>query len=109
MHIPGFLKSYRLWGITGLSLVMYILVVDVFGNVDISGFLPIKLATSIQAHWPELPFFTVKKTTSSDGKTREIYYTVPSRQLTAHEIAQLEANKKEPKPTSPPVPSATAQ
>ena len=109
MRIPGILKSYRLWGITGLSLVMYILVVGVFGNMDISGFLPIKLATSIQAHWPDLPFFTVKKEISSDGKSQEIYYTVPTRQLTAREIAQLEANKKEKKPTSLPTPSPAAQ
>jgi len=108
MHVPAILRSTRLWGITGLSLVAYILVVDVFGNVDISGLLPVKLATSIQMHWPDLPFFSVQKKTSNGGKTQEVFYTVPTRQLTAREIAQLEAARKQPKPTAPPKPSAAA-
>jgi len=102
MRVPAFFKSYRLWGITGLSVVAYGLVIGVFGNTDISGYLPIKLATSIQTHWPELPFFSVKREIFPNGKGQETYYTVPTRQITARELAQLEAGKKETKPTSSP-------
>jgi len=102
MRIPAFLKSYRLWGITGLSIAAYTLVIGVFGNTDISGYLPVKLAASIQEHWPELPFFSVSKEISSDGKKQEIYYTVPTRQITAQELARLDANKKNLKPTASP-------
>lgn len=109
MRLPAFLKSPRLWGITGLSLALYILVVGVFGNVDISGLLPIKLATSIQTYWPDLPFFTMEKHSIDNGKSEEVFYTVPTRQLTAREIAQLEAAGKKTKPASPPAPSAAAR
>src|SRR5271168_2679100 len=109
MRLPAFLRSPRLWGITGLSLVAYVLVFDVFGNIDISGLLPIKLATSIQREWPDLPFFSVEKETINHGKSQEVYYTVPTRQLTAQEIAQLEAQGQQPKPTVAPTPAAAAR
>ena len=80
-------------GITGIFLVGYIVVIGIFGNVDISGLLPIKLATSIQNAWPRMPFFTVEQQPIDGGKGREIYYTVPTRQFTPQELARME-NKK---------------
>jgi hypothetical protein len=80
---------YRCMGIAGLFLLGYIVVIGVFGRIDISGLLPIKLATSIQTHWPDLPFFTVEKQSVDGGKGQEIYYTVPTRQLTPKEVAQI--------------------
>jgi hypothetical protein len=109
MRIPAFFKSYRLWGIAGLSLALYVLVIGVFGNIDISGFLPVKLATSIQMEWPDLPFFSVEKHSINNGRNQETYYTVPTRLLTPQEIAQFKAGKKEAKPISSPAPVAAAQ
>ncbi len=109
MRVPAIFKSYRFWGIPALSLAMYGLVIGVFGNMDISGFLPMKLATSIAVHWPEMPFFAVSKGIAPDGKSHETYYTVPTRQLTARELALFEAEKKKPKPTSQPAPSPAAR
>ena len=82
---------YRLMGITGLFLLGYIVVIGIFGNVDISPLLPTQLASSIQTHWPDLPFFAVQKQRLDDGNGQEIYYTVPTRQLTPQEIAKLKA------------------
>ncbi len=98
---------YRFMGISGLFLLGYIVVIGIFGNVNINPILPTKLASSIQAHWPNLPFFAVQKQSLDNGKEQEIYYTVPTRQLTPQEIAQLKATGPEPKgattkPASPP-------
>lgn len=81
---------YRFMGITGLFLIGYIVLVGIFGNTDISPYLPMQLATSIETHWPELPFFAVQKRPMDDGKGEEVYFTVPTRQLTPQEIAALE-------------------
>jgi hypothetical protein len=85
---------YRIMGITTLFLLLYIVVIGIFGRVDITGLLPIKLAASIQQAWPEMPFFSTAKTVSDDGKEKEVYYTVPTRQLTPQEVAKLEALRK---------------
>lgn len=78
---------YRFMGITGISLLLYCVVIGLFGNVDISGYLPMRLAASIQMAWPEMPFFSMKKEPVGGGQ--EIYYTVPTRQLTPQEVAQM--------------------
>jgi len=97
---------YRFMGITGLFLIGYIVVVGIFGNVDVSGLLPVKLAASIQAAWPQMPFFAVQKETINGGKDEETYYIVPTRQLTPREIAQLEYVPS--KPLTHPAPAVTA-
>jgi len=91
---------YRFMGITGLFLVLYIVVFGVFGNVDVSGLLPIKLATEIQEAWPQMPFFTVQKEPVNGGHGQEIYYTVPTRQITPQELAQMEKGKPAAKSTA---------
>jgi hypothetical protein len=102
-------NCYRVMGITGLFLLLYIVVIGVFGRVDISGLLPIKLAAGIQAAWPKMPFFSVEKETVDGGKGEEIYYTVPSRQLTPQEVAGLMANKPKPAGKTPDAAAATAK
>ena len=87
---------YRFMGITGLFLIGYIVVIGIFGNVDISPLLPTQLASSIETHWPNLPIFKVEKDPVNGGKDQEIYYTVPTRQLTPKEIAALKATGPEP-------------
>jgi hypothetical protein len=91
---------YRIMGITGLFLLGYILVIGVFGNVDISGLLPVKLATSLREAWPQMPFFAVDKE-SEPGKGQEIYYTVPTRQLTPQELARMGKTNSATHPAAP--------
>ena len=87
---------YRAMGITGLFLLLYIVVIGIFGRVDISGLLPVKFAATLQEAWPKMPFFSVEKEAVNGGKGEEIYYTVPTRQLTPQEITRLLANKPRP-------------
>ncbi len=110
MSLLSLFKWYRIVGITALSLVAYILVFWVFGDMDVSWIFPHdKPGTTLRQHWPNLPFFTVTKETAPDGNGQETYYTVPTRQLTAKELAQFEAEKKETKPTASPVPAPAAR
>jgi hypothetical protein len=99
MSLLSLFKWHRIAGILSLSLVAYILVVRVFGDMDASWIFPHdKPGTTLRMHWPHLPFFTVTKGPAPDGQGQETYYTVPARQLTAREITLLEAQKKETKP-----------
>ena len=84
---------YRVMGISGLFLTGYIVVIGIFGNVDVSPLLPVKLAASIQEAWPRLPFFTVETDSINGGKGEVIYYTVPTRQLTPQELARMGKTK----------------
>jgi len=102
-------NCYRVMGITTGFLLLYIVVIGVFGRVDISGLLPIKLAAGIEAAWPRMPFFSVEKEAVEGGKGEEIYYTVPSRQLTPQEVAGLMANKPKPAGKAPDATAATAK
>jgi hypothetical protein len=102
-------NCYRVMGITGLFLLGYIVVIGIFGQVDISGYLPRKMAASIQEAWPRLPLFAVQKAPVSEGGVTETYYTVPTRQFTPQELARMgqpaPVVKAEPapsvKPTAP--------
>lgn len=92
---------FRFLGISTLFFSGYIVVIGIFGNVDVSPLLPIKLAASIQAAWPKMPFFKVEEEAVNDGKAHEIYYTVPTRQLTPQEIAAM-MKALSPAPPKPP-------
>jgi hypothetical protein len=106
MSLLSLFKWHRVVGIAALSLVAYILVVRVFGDMDVSWIFPHdKPGTTLRMHWPNLPFFTVTKDIAPDGKNQETYYTVPTRQLTAKELAQLDAGKKEAGPIAQPAPA----
>lgn len=100
---------YRFMGITGLCLIGYIVVIGIFGNTDISPYLPTETARSLQTHWPDLPFFKSRQQVIEDGTEIETYYMVPTRQLTAKEIAALKATGPPPKslPIPPPKPEQT--
>ena len=97
-------------GITTLFLFGYIVVIGIFGNVDISRFLPIKLATTLQEAWPQMPFFTATQEPAHGGKVT--YYTVPTRQFTPQELARMRSNQPGVPPAkaskTPPATSAPA-
>ncbi len=87
--LASFFKSRRLWGLTGTALVLYLLVFVVFGKVDVGWLLPDtnRFARTLIAAWPKMPFFEVDKERVKGGE--EVYYTVPTRQFTAKELAQM--------------------
>ena len=110
MSLLSLFKWHRIVGIAALSLVAYILVVRVFGDMDVIWIFPHdKPGATLRMHWPNLPFFTVTKETAPDGKNQETYYTVPTRQLTSKELAQLDAGKKEAEPIAQPAPAPAAR
>jgi len=107
--VPRFKISYnwyRFMGISTLFLTGYIVIIGIFGKTDISPLLPTELASSIQAHWPDMPFFTARKEFLHNGKEEKIFLTVPTRQLTPQEIAALEAVR--PPVKTPPNKSSTS-
>jgi hypothetical protein len=87
----SFVKSPRLWGLTGTALVMYFLVFVVFGKLDMSWIMPDtdQIARTFIEVWPRMPFFAVQKEPLKDGQGQIIYYTVPTRQLTPQELARM--------------------
>jgi hypothetical protein len=87
---------------TGIALALYFLLFVVLGNIDVSGIFPTeKIAKTILEVWPRMPFFAVQRETVNGGKDQEIYYTVPTRQLTRQEIARLEATNGVMHPAAP--------
>jgi len=105
MKSLGLLKSHRLWGLTGTALVLYFLVIVVFGKIDMSWIMPNtdEIARTFISLWPRMPFFQVQKeTVHFDGNTNEvIYYTVPTRQLTPQELAKMGVTNAVAHPAAP--------
>jgi hypothetical protein len=97
------LRSPRLWGLTGTAVVLYFLVFVVFGKLDMSWIMPNtdEIARTFISVWPRMPFFTVQKEPSPDGKGQVIYYTVPTRQLTPTEIARMGMTNGAIRPAAP--------
>ena len=93
---------HRIIGISALSAVAFAFAVLVLPHIDATWIVrddsPHK---SIRVQWPILPFFTARTETAPDGKSEETYLTVPTRQLTAQELAQFEAEKKESQSHAP--------
>jgi len=48
-----------------------------------------QMARTLLEAWPKMPFFTVEKPPLNGGKVEEVYYTVPTRQLTPQELARM--------------------
>jgi hypothetical protein len=90
---------YRFMGISTICLLGYIVIIGIFGNTDISGFLPQETAKAIATRWPNLPFFKTQRQTLDDDQ-QETYFTVPTRQLTPQELAALMATGTKPKPVT---------
>src|SRR5258708_36396726 len=86
----------RVMGISGLFLAGYIVVIGVFGNVNISPLLPTKLAAFFQQAWPRLPFFCLREESVNGGKV--IYYTVSTRRLTPLGRAPMKGSTSRPIP-----------
>jgi hypothetical protein len=90
-------RSRRFWGFTGTALVLYLIVFVGLAHVTVPRSLSTeRMAEAILNAWPRLPFFSVQHKTNADGQT-ETFYTVPTRQFTPAEIAQM----KKPKPETP--------
>lgn len=102
-RLYSILQSPRLWGLTGTAFVLYFLVFVVFGKLDVSWFMPDtnQIARSIVSIWPRMPFFSVQKETVNGGRVQEIYYTVPTRQLTPQELARMGATNRTLHPAAP--------
>jgi len=60
-----------------------------------------QIANAILEVWPRMPFFTVQTESVNGGKSREIYYTVPTRQLTPQEIARMGVTNAAVHPAAP--------
>jgi len=98
MHLKLSYNWYRFMGITTICLLGYIVVIGIFGNTDITPLLPTETARSLQARWPDMPFFKTAHQTIDNGTQTETYFLVPTRQLTAKEIAALKASGHSPQP-----------
>jgi hypothetical protein len=85
------LQSRRLWGLAGTAVGLYFLVFVVLGRLDVSWLMPPtnQIAQAIIDVWPRLPFFAVQRVSVDGGKGTEIYYTVPTHQLTQKEMMQM--------------------
>ena len=90
-YLVSIFKSRRLWGLTGTGIVLYLVVFVVFGKVNVGGIMPDtnRIAQTLIEIWPKMPFFTVEKMPIKGGKGEEVYYTVPTRQLTQQELARM--------------------
>jgi hypothetical protein len=86
-NVIALFRWRRVLGLTLTGLVLYFIVFVVFGKTDVGWMLP-PVVRHIQ--WPELPRFFVSTQKTADGQDETIY-TVPSRQLTPQEMAQLTA------------------
>ncbi len=103
-RIKSIFKSRRLWGLTGTAFVLYFLVFVVFGKVNVGWLMPDtnQIARTLFVVWPKMPFFTVDKEPVNDGKGgEEVYYTVPTRQITAQELAQMGVTNATGHPAQP--------
>ena len=89
--LKSILKSARLWGLAGTAVVLYFLIFVVFGKTDMSWIMPDtnQIARSVMVAWQDLPFFAVKMGAVDEGKGQYIYYTVPTRQFTPQQLAQM--------------------
>ena len=101
--LSSILKSTRLWGLTGTALVLYFLVFVVCGKLDMSWIMPDtnRLARTMIAVWPQMPFLTVQKESVNGGQGQVIYYTVPTRQFTPQELARMGVTNATAHPAAP--------
>ncbi len=97
------LKSTRLWGLLGTAAVLWFICFKVFGKADVSWFMPDtrQIARAVMDVWPKMPFFAVDREPAPDGKGEIIYYTVPTRQFSQKELAQMGVTNVVQKPAPP--------
>jgi hypothetical protein len=92
----------RALGLAATALGYYLLFWVVLAKVNV-GWLPQtnKMANAVIAFWQDLPFFTVEKGPDADGNGQVTYYTVPTRQVTRQELAQMMGTNAAPNPAPP--------
>jgi hypothetical protein len=91
-RVSSFLKSPRTWGLAGTAVALYFLIFVVLGRLDMSWIMPDtnQIARNFMSTWPHLPFFAVQKDAVEPvGGGQYIYYTVPTRQFTSRQLAQM--------------------
>ena len=95
-------KSRHFWGLTGTAVVLCLLLFFA-RNLNVGWMMPDtqRLAREIINVWPQMPFFAVTKEPAKDGQGEIIYYTVPTRQLTPQELAQLGMTNTTTHPAEP--------
>jgi hypothetical protein len=76
---------HRIIGLSALSVAAYFLFVGL-RQTDMTWFLPREIR---EFHWPDLPPFFVRREEMHHGQ--ETIYTVPTRQITPQELAELKA------------------
>jgi hypothetical protein len=86
-NVLALFRWQRVLGLTLTGFVLYFVIFVIFGKTDVGWMLP-PVVRHIQ--WPDLPRFFVSTQKNADGQDETIY-TVPSRQLTPQELAQLTA------------------
>jgi hypothetical protein len=91
-NVIALFRLRRVLGLITTGVVLYFVVFIVFGQTNVGWMLP-KVVRQIQ--WPDLPRFFYSTQKTADGRDEAIY-TVPSRQLTAQELAQLTATNGAP-------------
>jgi hypothetical protein len=91
-HVIALFRWGRVLGLLTTGVVLYFVVFVVLGQTDVGWMLP-KVVRHIQ--WPDLPHFFVSTQKTPDGRD-EAVYTVPSRQLTPQELAQLTSTNAAP-------------
>jgi hypothetical protein len=91
-HVIALFRWQRVLGLTLTGFVLYFVIFVIFGKTDVGWMLP-PVVRHIQ--WPDLPRFFVTTQKTADGQ-EETIYTVPSRQLTPQELAQLTATNGAP-------------
>jgi hypothetical protein len=91
-NVTALFRARRVLGLLLTGVVLYFVVFVVFGRTNVGWMMP-KVVRHIQ--WPDLPRFFVSTQKTDDGQEEKIY-TVPSRQLTAQELAQLTGTNAAP-------------
>jgi hypothetical protein len=78
---------HRIIGLSALSVAAYFLFLGL-RQTDVSWFLPREIR---EFHWPDLSPFFVRREETHQGRAKETIYTVPTRQITPQELAEVKA------------------
>ena len=102
-YLVSILRSRRLWGLSGTALAFYLILFVWLGKTDMSWIMPDthQLAKAVMEVWPRLPIFQTQKEPVGSGDANVIYYTVPTRQLTPQELADMGVTNHVAKPAPP--------
>jgi hypothetical protein len=93
----------RVLGLAGTALGFYLVFGVLLAKVNVGWLLPTdKMAGEVIVFWRDLPFFNVEKVPDANGNGEVTYYTVPTRQVTRQEMAQMMGTNAAANPAPPP-------